>query len=126
VNQTEAETVFGLATETLEKEPAAWTAALAEKKVQTLIITRGSQSTLTFHHHQFEAVNAHPVTPVDTVGAGDTFAGVFAAQHHSGKPFIEAVRWANVAGALATLKPGAQEGIPMAGDVTQAIAAVDE
>jgi len=126
VNQSEAEAVFGLSAEHLEKEPAAWTAALAEKKIQTLIVTRGSQPTLTFHHNHYEAVAAYPVTPVDTVGAGDTFAGVFAAQHHSGKPFIEAVRWANVAGALATLKPGAQEGIPMAGDVTQAIAAVDE
>jgi ribokinase len=125
VNQTEAETLFGLPVDTLATTPASWITALAEKKVQTLIVTCGGQPTQTFHHSHYEAVPPHTVTPVDTVGAGDTFAGVFAAQHHSGKPFIEAVRWANVAGALATLKPGAQEGIPMAGDVTQAIAAAE-
>lgn len=126
VNQTEAQAVFGLDAGTLETETAAWSAALAEKKVQTLIITRGSQPTQTLHQGVYQTVPTHPVSPIDTVGAGDTFAGVFAAQHHSGKPFLEAVRWANVAGALATLKPGAQEGIPMAGDITQAIAAVDQ
>jgi ribokinase len=44
------------------------------------------------------------VTPVDTVGAGDTFAGAFAV---SGD-----ISFANAAGALATLKAGAQPSIP--------------
>ena len=100
-----------------------WTSALAEKKVHTLIVTRGNQPTQTLSQGTLQSVPIHPVTPIDTVGAGDTFAGVFAAQHHAGKPLLEAIAWANVAGALATLKPGAQEGIPMAGDITQALAA---
>lgn len=124
VNQNEARAVFGLDPESLESETALWVAALAQKKVQTLIVTRGRRPTQTLHQGVYQTVPTHPVAPVDTVGAGDTFAGVFAAQHHSGKPFLEAVRWANVAGALATLKPGAQEGIPMAGDITQALASV--
>lgn len=44
------------------------------------------------------------VTPVDTVGAGDTFAGAFAA--------FSDIAFANAAGTLATLKAGAQLSIP--------------
>ena len=124
VNQTEAETLFGLSPDTLDSQTATWTSALADKKIRTLIVTRGHQPTQTLSLGTYKSVPTHPVTPIDTVGAGDTFAGVFAAQHHSGKPLLEAIAWANVAGALATLKPGAQEGIPMAGDITQAIAAI--
>ena len=53
-----------------------------------------------------------PVKPVDTVGAGDAFAGTFAARWAEGAELAMAVRFANCAGALATLKPGAQEAIP--------------
>jgi ribokinase len=123
VNQTEAESLYNLSPDTLESQTAAWTSAHAEKKIHTLIVTRGNQPTQTLTQGTCQTVPVHPVTPIDTVGAGDTFAGVFAAQHHAGKPLLEAIAWANVAGALATLKPGAQEGIPMAGDITQALAA---
>ena len=121
-NESEATALFGLSPASLLTEPSHWLPLLKQKKVSTLIITRGPQSTLALHQGAPLEVPAFPVTPVDTVGAGDTFAGVFAAQAHSGKPLAEAIRWANVAGALATLKAGAQEGIPMAGDITQALA----
>ncbi len=122
VNQAEAEALFGKPATTLETDTAAWLAALEEKKVGSLIVTRGPASVLTLYEGVFAAVPAHTVEAVDTVGAGDTFAGVFTAQHHNGKPFLEAVRWAAAAAAMCTLKPGAQEGIPMAGDVTRMLA----
>lgn len=125
VNQIEAEQLFGLPPDTLESQTPTWVSALASKKVQTLIVTCGSQPTQVLHQGRYDQVPTHPVTSIDTVGAGDTFAGVFAAQHHSGKPLLEAVQWANVGGALATLKSGAQEGIPMAGDITQALGSID-
>ena len=123
--ESEAAGLFGLPPASLLSQPGDWLPLLKEKKVRTLIITRGAQSTLALHEGQPLEVPTFAVTPVDTVGAGDTFAGVFAAQAHSGKPLAEALRWANVAGALATLKPGAQESIPMAGDITQALAPAD-
>ena len=52
------------------------------------------------------------VTPVDTVGAGDAFAGAFAVAQTGGASLEEAVRFANAAGALATQKVGAQSSIP--------------
>ena len=55
------------------------------------------------------------VTPVDTVGAGDTFAGAFAVASSEGRE--DAIRFANAAGALATLKAGAQPAIPTRGEI---------
>ena len=52
------------------------------------------------------------VTAVDTVGAGDAFAGAFTARRAEGLDLISAIQLANCAGALTTLKPGAQEAIP--------------
>ncbi len=63
------------------------------------------------------AVPAHTVTPVDTVGAGDTFVGYLAAGLEAGLELDAAMKRAAVAASLACLKPGAQPAIPMAADV---------
>jgi ribokinase len=52
------------------------------------------------------------VSPVDTVGAGDSFAGAFTVALAEARSLQEAVAFANTAGALATLKMGAQAAIP--------------
>lgn len=52
----------------------------------------------------------HPV--VDTVGAGDTFAGALAVELASGGDFASAIAFANCAAGLATLKVGAQGAMP--------------
>ncbi|HZY68996.1 MAG TPA: ribokinase [Devosia sp.] len=68
------------------------------------------------------SVPAHPVQPVDTVGAGDTFVGYLAAGLESGLPLQAAMRRAAIAASLACLKPGAQPAIPFAADVGAAVA----
>jgi ribokinase len=55
---------------------------------------------------------AHPVEVVDTVGAGDAFAGVFAATLAAGADEEEAVRRALAAGALACTRPGGLPSMP--------------
>ena len=49
---------------------------------------------------------------VDTTGAGDTFAGVFAWARSQDKSIREAVRWAVVAGGLSVGQAGARSGMP--------------
>jgi ribokinase len=61
------------------------------------------------------------ITPVDTVGAGDTFCGYFGAGLHAGLPLEDAVRLAAAAGSLACLKPGAQPSIPALDEVQAAL-----
>jgi ribokinase len=63
------------------------------------------------------SVPAYKVTPVDTVGAGDTFVGYLAAGLEAGLDLEAAMKRAAVAASLACLKPGAQPAIPMAADV---------
>jgi ribokinase len=77
---------------------------LKEAKCRQLIITRGAQSTLSYTEAGVSDLAPPKVTPVDTVGAGDTFAGAFAVSSD--------IAFANAAGALATLKAGAQPSIP--------------
>lgn len=66
---------------------------------------------------------AHPVAAVDTTGAGDAFNGALAAALAEGRTLGEAARRAIVAGALATTRPGAREGMPTAGELEAALSA---
>jgi ribokinase len=112
VNEIEAQALFGLAPEEFAARPAAGRSALAKRGVQRVIITRGARPTLCCGGDACFEVPALAVKPLDTVGAGDAFAGAFAARRAEGMDVPEAIRRANCAGALATLKAGAQESIP--------------
>lgn len=61
------------------------------------------------------------VEPVDTTGAGDTFAGVLAAGLDAGDDLAIAMRRAAVAGALACRKEGAQPSFPTRAAIDQAL-----
>ena len=88
-------------------------AQLPDKPDAIRIITRGAAPTIVRAPGQSEFTVSPPsVDPVDTVGAGDTFAGAFAVAWAEGRPLAEAVRFANIAGALATLQAGAQSAMP--------------
>lgn len=67
-------------------------------------------------------VAAPSVDVVDTTGAGDTFAGVFAWARSQDKPIREAVTWAVAAGGLSVGQAGARTGMP---DQARLAAAVD-
>jgi len=54
------------------------------------------------------------VTPVDTVCAGDAYAGAFTVTSANRMPLEEAIYFANAAGAMATQAIGAQSSIPRA------------
>lgn len=79
---------------------------------RTGVVTRGGLSTQVFIAGKTHEVAPPEVSPVDTVGAGDAFAGVLAASLAEGREILDSVRMANSAAALATLREGAQEAIP--------------
>ncbi len=54
---------------------------------------------------------------VDTTAAGDAFTGALAVGLAEGMPLDQAVRFANAAGALACMKPGAVTSIPNGAEV---------
>jgi ribokinase len=86
---------------------------LNELRAAHLIVTRGGEETLVFTREGgFDAIPVLPVLPIDTVGAGDAFAGCLAARLAQGADLDSALRAANCAGALTTLGSGAQGPMP--------------
>jgi ribokinase len=65
---------------------------------------------------------APTVKAIDSVGAGDTFNGALAAGLASGLDLDEAARRAVAAGALATTRAGAREGMPNAAELDKFLA----
>lgn len=91
------------------------------KTGRVIVVTLGGDGVLAATPEDFLTVPALEITPVDTVGAGDTFCGYFAAGLSSGLPLEQALSRAAAAGSLACLKPGAQPAIPWARDVDAAL-----
>jgi ribokinase len=87
--------------------------------VAHLVITRGRRGASYLGEDERFDVPAPRVTPVDTTGAGDVFAGVLAAGWPGGHEV--ALRRACAAGALATLVPGAGDCAPYAEAIDDAV-----
>lgn len=88
---------------------------------QTVIVTLGPDGAKAATPTGLIHVAALKVTPVDTVGAGDTFCGYLAAGLDAGLPLEQALRRAAFAGSIACLNPGAQPAIPYAAAVDAAL-----
>lgn len=88
---------------------------------RTMIVTLGGDGVVAATPGGMVRAEALRVTPVDTVGAGDTFCGYLAAGLSEGLHLAEAMRRAAVAGSLACLNPGAQPSIPSAAEVAAAL-----
>jgi ribokinase len=119
-NETEFGLLSGGSREPLQDLMHAW----AKRHRQTVVVTLGSDGVRAATGEDFFVVPALPVTPVDTVGAGDTFVGYLAAGIEAKMPLEQALRRAAIAASLACLKPGAQPAIPYAADVDRALAAL--
>ena len=115
-NETEFERLAGQDNMTAAEREAALKALHGETG-QTIIVTLGADGVIAMRDGAFHRVMGLKIEPVDTVGAGDTFCGYFAASLDQGLDFAAALRRAAVAGSLACTQPGAQPAIPSAGDV---------
>ncbi|MCW5722250.1 MAG: ribokinase [Devosia sp.] len=112
-NETEFALLSGRPIEELDAAMAEW----SQNTGRTIVVTLGPDGARAVSPQGAVSVPAHKVTPVDTVGAGDTFCGYFAAGLEAGLALEEAMRRAAIAGSLACLNPGAQPAIPLKQDV---------
>lgn len=92
--------------------PMDWLAELADRHALTVLLTQGEQGVAVRADGRTLQMPAHRVEVVDTTGAGDTFAGVFAAARCEGRELHDALSRAVVAAALACRRPGAQQAQP--------------
>lgn len=75
----------------------------------SLVATEGAEGELTH-------IDSPKVEAVDTVGAGDSFAGAFCHRLLAGDSMVDAARFACRVGAFSVTRPGAQPSYPAAAD----------
>ena len=110
-NQSEAEVLTGVTVDGIE---SAYEAAsiLRERGVHTALVKMGEQGVVYSDDGGVGHVPAFQVETVDTVAAGDGFAGAFAVALAEGQPLERAIRFAVAVGALVVTKRGAQDAMP--------------
>lgn len=99
---------------TNEREALLFTGAAtvqeAQEKLQqyarTFVITLGSQGAVAYDGHEYFHVPAYPVSVLDTVGAGDVFAGTFLFAITQGYDYQEAADLASFAASKVVAKFG--------------------
>src|SRR5690606_16329485 len=109
-NETEFSLLTGRPIAELDAAMEDW----VNKTGRTIVVTLGADGARARTPDGAISVAAHPVKPVDTVGAGDTFCGYLAASLEAGMDLEKSMRRAAIAGSLACLNPGAQPAIPQA------------
>ena len=96
-------------------------------RLQTqIIITLGSNGLVATEPDQSVVkIPGLSINPIDTVGAGDTFAGFLVAMLARGSSLQNACKIANAAAALACTKAGAQTAIPTLAELSDIARNVD-
>jgi len=119
-NESEARAITGI--EVADAADARKAAArLREMGARTVVLKLGGQGAYLASDEMQLHAPAFPVEPVDTAAAGDAFTAALAVAVAGGRPLPEAVRYANAAGAAATLRFGAQPSMPTPADIAQVI-----
>lgn len=90
---------------------------LLDAGVSQIVVTRGGAGVDVITRAPSLHLDAFPVDPVDTTGAGDAFCGALSSRLAAGDPLLTAVQFAAAAGALATTKPGAVPSQPYRSDI---------
>jgi ribokinase len=119
VNESEAAAVLGRPVGGLaDAERAA--AELAAAGPRHAVVTAGAHGAALAGPDGHTVIPGFRVTPVDTVGAGDTFVGALAVALAAGIPAAAATRAAAAAGAASVMRRGAQTAMPRPPDILAA------
>lgn len=92
--------------------------------VANILVTRGADGAdwIDTSSGETVSVSAFPVTPIDTTGAGDTFAGYMVAGLSENMAPMAAMRFAAAAAAIKVTRKGTADAIPDRADVKQFLA----
>jgi ribokinase len=119
-NENEAEMLTGVI---IDGEGACALAAniLLSKGVGAVVITLGSQGAFVASAQSSQLVPGFEAKAVDTTAAGDVFNGALSVALAEGLSMIEAVKFANAAGAIAVTRMGAQPSAPARNEIDNLI-----
>ncbi len=90
--------------------------ALLEQGFSSVVLTLGGAGALVATPTALTPIPTPKVTPVETTGAGDAFAGALVAQLDTGASLVDAAIFATRVGAFAVTGRGAQDSYPTATD----------
>ncbi|MDD9987903.1 MAG: ribokinase [Spirochaetaceae bacterium] len=95
--------------------------AVDELGCSQVLLTLGAEGAVMADVHDVHRQAAVPVQAVDTVGAGDCFAGVFAASVATGREPLSALRRAVAAAGVCVTREGAQRAMPSGKEIDRAV-----
>lgn len=95
---------------------------LLDRGTGSVVVTLGAEGAAFVSREGVEPIPPYPVSPLDTVGAGDCFSACLAVALAEGRPPVEAACFAAVAAALSTTRTGAQPSMPARAEVDAACA----
>jgi ribokinase len=121
-NETEAELLTGIPISSDSNWWEAQAAALLTTGHETIIITLGERGAFLATREQKALVPAVRVQPTDTTAAGDAFNGAFAVALAGGQTPFDAVKFANIVGALSTTRVGAQPSMVWRDEIENSLA----
>ena len=115
-NEVETESLSGVRVATAtDAERAAQ--VLLDKGLSAVILTLGERGALLLTSDLTQQISAYSVKVVDTTAAGDAFCGALATGLARGDNLVDAVAFANAAGALAVTVLGAAPSMPTVAQV---------
>ena len=120
-NQAEAQSLTGVQVTDVPSARAA-AESLRRMGAGAVVVKLGEMGAYYSSQEASGHVPGHRVEVVDTVAAGDAFAGALAVALGEGSDLEGAVRFGVAAGAVAVTKPGAQAAMPVRGEVESLLA----
>jgi ribokinase len=106
-NETEAAAITKMQINTIDDAHHA-AKQLQSRGARNVAITLGDKGVALLTSERFHHIEAIKVRAVDTTAAGDAFAGALGVRWAETNDLLESVRFASIAGALATTRHGAQ------------------
>ena len=117
-NESEAESLTGRKIVDLKSSRLA-AADILGGGAKVVLLKLGAQGVLYAKGNQMEHITGMVVETVDTTAAGDAFNAGLAVALAEGRPIFQALKFANVVGALSTTRIGAQTSLPKRAEVEQ-------
>ncbi|MFC5469567.1 1-phosphofructokinase [Cohnella suwonensis] len=81
---------------------------LIDGGIEYVLVSMGAEGSLLVNRHEAVRASPFPITPVSTVGAGDSMVAALVYSFLHGKSFEDTARWTSAAGTITASKPGTQ------------------
>lgn len=111
-NETETAALCGLFPDSEEKALLAAKRLMKLSNAKFIVIKRGARGAYVYGSGIAQNFDAPRVKAVDTTAAGDAFTAAFTIRMVGTGDIVDAVRYANFAGAFTVMKAGAQTALP--------------